>query len=397
MLREPNVRPLSTATLFNAAGNNVYGVALGFLAYEATGSPFVVGMVLGIRTFPMLFMGLISGAINDRMHRPTVLRAYALYYTALSFGFTTLLFLGDVQVAHMLIYMILVGLGFTFGPTARRAIYADSVPRSRVVEALAIDGTMFSLGHLTMPAIIGIVLATYGAGTAFAMQSIVYSIMTVLAFRVDTPKRATANSTLPFFTSIKEGLAYAKKQPGVLRMLAASALITLLGVDFVYILVPIVSLSVFDAGPAGIGVILAGGAGGGLLGPMAMLFLRAKLGSAGALSGGLLMMGFAMIGFAFAPVLVAAVVAFGIAGAAQPAMKAASDSYVQLAVPDEYRGRIGSLNQITRGLSSVAAVLAGTSAELWGVRIAILIAAGLVIVVAYWSFVAFRKYPVDGW
>ena len=49
VISEPNVKPLATATLFNAAGNNVYGVALGWLAYEATGSPLAVGAVLGLR------------------------------------------------------------------------------------------------------------------------------------------------------------------------------------------------------------------------------------------------------------------------------------------------------------------------------------------------------------
>ena len=56
VISEPNVKPLATATLFNAAGNNVYGVALGWLAYEATGSPLAVGAVLGLRPLTMLFV-----------------------------------------------------------------------------------------------------------------------------------------------------------------------------------------------------------------------------------------------------------------------------------------------------------------------------------------------------
>jgi hypothetical protein len=398
VLAELNVLPLSVATLFNAAGNNVYGVALGYLAYELTGFPLAVGAVLGARTLPLLFMGLISGGINDRMHRPTILRPYALYYTALSFGFTSLLYFGDVQVQHMVVYMFLVGLGFAFGPTARRAIYADSVPRSRVIEALAVDGTMFSIGHLTMPAIVGLVLTVFGASTAFAMQCGLYSIMTMLAFRVNTPRREVDTSTrLPFFKSIVEGLAYARGEPGVLRMLALSASITLVGTDFVYALVPVVSLEVFDAGPAGIGLILAGIAGGGLTGPFALLFLRSRFGTAGALSAALLVMGLAMIVFALAPVIGVAVGAFAVAGAAVPAMKAASDGYIQLAVANEFRGRIGSLNQITRGVSSLSAFLAGASAQFLGVQTAILLAAACVIVIALWSTTTFRKYPVDGW
>ena len=61
VLGEPNVKPLAAATFFNAAGNNIYTVALGWLAYEATGSPLVVGAVLGFRSLPLIFMAFILG------------------------------------------------------------------------------------------------------------------------------------------------------------------------------------------------------------------------------------------------------------------------------------------------------------------------------------------------
>jgi len=398
VLSEPNVLPLASATLFNAAGNNVYSVALGWLAYDMTKSPLAVGAVLGFRTLPMLFMGLLSGAVNDRMHRPTVLRLYALYYTALSFGFTTLLFFGDVRVAHMLVYMFLVGLGFAFGPAARRAIYADSVERSHVVDALAVDATLFGLGHLTMPAIVGLVLATYGAGTAFALQGILYTVMTILAFRVSTPRRAVAlGGHPPYLTSIKEGLSYAKGQPGVLRMLGLASFLTLLGTDFVTALVSVVSVEVFDAGAQGIGLILAGVAAGAMVGPMDLLALKDWLGTVGTLAGSVAVLGVAMIAFAAAPTLGLAIAAFVVIGAMLPIQKALTDGYIQLAVAEEFRGRVGSLIQMTRGVSSLSALLAGAMAQFLGVEIAIAIAGATVSAGALWSFRTFKRYGVDGW
>jgi MFS family permease len=398
ILSEPNVLPLASATLFNAAGNNVYSVALGWLAYDMTKSPLAVGAVLGFRTLPMLFMGLLSGAVNDRMHRPTVLRMYTLYYTTLSFGFTSLLFLGDVRVPHMLAYMFLVGLGFAFGPAARRAIYADSVPRSGVVDALAVDATLFGLGHLTMPAIVGLVLATYGAATAFALQGVLYSVMTILAFRVQTPRRAIAvGGHPPILTSIRGGLSYARHQPGVLRMLGLASFLTLLGADFVTALVAVISVENFGAGAQGVGLMLAGVAAGGMVGPMALLTLKDKLGTVGTLAGSVAVLGLGMVAFALAPTLGFAIAAFALIGAMLPVQKALTDGYIQLAVHDEYRGRVGSLIQMTRGVSSLSALLAGTMAQFLGVEIAIAIAGVTVAAGALWSFSTFRRYGVDGW
>ncbi len=396
VLSEPNVKPLATATLFNAAGNNVYGVALGWLAYEATGSPLAVGAVLGMRPLTMLCVGLIAGAVNDRFHRPWILRLYALWYTLLSFGFTSLLYLGNVGVGHMLGYMFLVGVGFTFGPTARRAIYADSVSRSRVVDALAVDRTTFELGHLIMPAIVGVIISTYGPEIAFTVQCGLYSTMTLLVFQVSTPRRVVdPASRPPFLQSIGEGLGYVRAQPGILRMLFATSALALFG--FAYPLVPVVSGELLDAGATGVGAILAGGAAGGLVGPVLLLALRGRVSSLTALVAGGMTMALGMAVFAFSPSLAVAVGAFAVMGATSPASKAVSDGYMQLAVDPAYRGRVGSLTQVTRGLEGLSAFLAGGIAQVVGVQGALVVAAVITGVIAVWLLVSFRRYGVEGW
>ena len=396
VISEPNVKPLATATLFNAAGNNVYGVALGWLAYEGTGSPLAVGAVLGMRPLTMLCVGLIAGAVNDRFHRPLILRLYALWYTLLSFGFTSLLYLGDVGLGHMLGYMFLVGVGFTFGPTARRAIYADSVSRSRIVDALALDGTMFELGHLTMPAIVGVIISTYGPEVAFTVQCGLYSMMTLLAFRVSMPRRAVdPASRPPFLRSIGEGLGYVRAQPGILRMLFATSMLSLFG--FAYPMVPVVSAEVLNAEATGVGAILAGGAAGGLVGPVLLIALRGRLRSLTALVAGGMMMSVGMAVFAFSPSLAVAVGAYAFMGATGPASKAVSDGYMQLAVDPAYRGRVGSLTQVLRGLTGLSALLAGGIAQVIGVQGALVFAAVIIGVTAIWLLLGFKQYGVEGW
>ena len=398
VLNDPNVKPMAAATLFNAAGNNIYTVALGWLAFEMTGSPLVVGAVLGFLSLPLVFMSFVSGAVNDRVHRPTVLRLYSLYYTLLSCGFTAILFLGQVTVAHMLGYMFLVGIGFSFGPTARRAIYADSVSRERLVDALAVDGTAFELGHLVMPAIIGIVLATFGAGYAFAIQLGLYTVMTILVFRVKTDRTETGpRRRTPFLASIVEGLSYAKSQPGVLRMLVLSTVISLIGADFVFILIPVMSGEVFGAGAAGVGVIMAGGAAGGLLGPIALLAGRKFLGSHSLLVGSIALMAIAMVAFALSPSLGIGVVLFGLVGVTQPVFRATSEGFLQLAISSKYRGRIASLNQISRGLRVLGGFVAGGVAQMIGVEAAIIVAGIIVLGVSILCWLAFRSIPVEGW
>ena len=399
ILSEPNVKPLASATLLNAAGNNVYVIVLSWLAYEITDSPLAVGFVVGLRFIPIMVMGVISGTVSDRMHRPTVLRLYALWYTGLSFAFTCLLYWGEVGLFHLLAYMFLLGLAFSFGPNARRAIYGDSVSKDRVVDALALDGAAFSLGHLAVPAVVAFVLAAYGATTAFAIQCVLYSAMTALAFTVKLPRRQRGEESRrsSFFKSVGEGIAYARSQTGIQRVLIISSLLALFGDNFLLALAPIVSRDVFDSGAAGVGVLVAGGAIGGIIGPAMLIAMRKPVGALGALVGSIGIKALGMVLFAFAPSLALGLVAFIILSAMSPAQKALLDGYIQLAVPSEYRGRIGSLNQMARGVAALAAFLAGVMVQFLGIWLAIL-AGGIVIAgIGGWALAGLRHHRIEGW
>ena len=150
-------------------------------------------------------------------------------------------------------------------------------------------------------------------------------------------------------------------------------------------------------GATGIGIILAGGAAGGLAGPFFLLLLRGRLSSLTALALAALGTSAGMVAFAFSPSLVFAVFGFALIGASEPVRKAVSDGYMQLAVTPEFRGRVGSLSQITRGLDSLSALLAGALAEVLGVEIALVIGAGVVGLVAIWLLATFKQYGVEGW
>ena len=398
ILNEPNVKPLALATLLNAAGNNIYVIVLSWLAYEISGSPLAVGFVVGLRFIPIMFMGLISGAVNDRMHRPTVLRLYALWYAGLSFGFTCLLYWSNVGLIHILAYMFLLGLAFTFGPNARRAIYADSVDRSRLVNALALDGAAFEIGHLAMPLFVAIVLATYGAATAFAIQCVLYSAMTVLAFRVRLPRRQVEGSRrLPFVKSAIAGISYVRAHTGIRRVLTISALLAIFGDNFMLTLTPILSQEIYASGAAGVGLMIAGGSVGGLIGPVLLVVTKKPLGALTTLALSIVVKALGVLLLAYAPSLEIGVVAYAILSAMSPAQKALLDGYVQLVVPADYRGRVGSLNQMARGLAALAALLAGLMVYLLGIWLAIVIASFVIAAIAFWSLVGLRNHQIDEW
>ena len=176
-------------------------------------------------------------------------------------------------------------------------------------------------------------------------------------------------------------------------MLFATSTLALFG--FAYSLVPVVSVEVLNAGATGIGAILAGGAAGGLVGPVLLLALRGRVSSLTALVVGAMTMSVGMVAFAFSPSLAVAVAAFAVIGATGPVGKAVSDGYMQLAVDSAYRGRVGSLTQVSRGFEGLSAFLAGGIAQVVGVESALVFAAVITGTIAIWLLLSFKRYGVD--
>ncbi len=109
-----------------------------------------------------------------------------------------------------------------------------------------------------------------------------------------------------------------------------------------------------------------------------LVVMRRPAGALGTLVSSIAIKALGMVLFAFSPSLAIGLVAFVILSATSPAQKALLDGYIQLAVPSEYRGRIGSLNQMARGVAALAAFLAGVMVHFLGIWLAI-VAARVVI------------------
>ena len=161
-LRNPTIARLVSATLLNSAGNIVYNVGVAWLAYQLTSSSLVVGSLNGVRTLPVLLLGPFVGLLLDRFHRPTVVKVNAAYTALLAVAFLALVTAGEVQVWHLYAYMLLVGVGFAVGVPARRSVYADTVDRSLLLNALSLDLLAFEVVRIGAPALAGLTIATLG-------------------------------------------------------------------------------------------------------------------------------------------------------------------------------------------------------------------------------------------
>ncbi len=239
---------------------NIVRWALSFLgAYatnQLTGSPRLVQLTGSFMWGPLLFAGLIGGAVSDRFDRRRTVLLQLGVMIPLTALIGVLALRDDLRVWMIYLFMVAVGVGWVVDMTVRRAMIHDLVGDGHINGAMALEMLSSAAGMAIGALIGGTVIQVLGVGQAYLV--VVGGLVVALAVmaRVPSTTRAlTAERPPPFFASVAEGI----------RMLPTNlALVSILGitvlVDFFHFsFVPIVQVigKRVDASPSAIGVISA--------------------------------------------------------------------------------------------------------------------------------------------
>src|SRR5215510_6293152 len=175
VFREPSYRRLWASGLCLSVARWMDLVTLGWLSFELTGSPFMVGLAAFARAAPMMLIGPFAGIVADRVQRGRVL---VVSQTA---GVVTALLLAVVFASGHGGYWPLVALEVIFGlvwaldfPARRTALYAV-LGASRVAQAVSLETVSMQIAKMLGPLVAGICLARLGPAAAYLIMAGVYA------------------------------------------------------------------------------------------------------------------------------------------------------------------------------------------------------------------------------
>ncbi len=391
-LADANVRLLVIRTLLFSTGNAVHTVSIGWLAWQTTGSAVLTGVAVGIRSFPLLIVSPLVGVLIDRMDRSRVLLMNSVYMAALGIGFTTLAFMVDLQIWHLVGFMLLSGFGWAVNRPTRRAIYADAVPAETLLNALAVDATAFAVARVAAPAAVGIIIVALGVNAAFVAQAVLYTSAALLTFRIRIVSHdTTAAKRSSFFANLREGFAYAFGHQVILALLLLAFIGELIGGGLIHGLVAVFADEALDGGADAVGWLLTAAAVGGVLGPT-------LLSAAGRIEHQALVLvlsnvvtGLAIGALFWVGWLPVAMLVFAVLHMSGVVSRVLSDTLTLVVAGTEYRGRIAAIGTMVAGIGVVSGFLAGTMAEAFGVSMTMLLAGITVAVSTIVIGISFRS------
>jgi predicted MFS family arabinose efflux permease len=322
-----------------AAG--IQGTATAWLALEAGGGGFGVGLVLAARMLPNLLFGLAAGTLADRANRNRLLVVVALAGVPVMLALSWLAAAGNVAIWQLVPLSFATGCLFVFDVPARQALVMDTVPREVAPNAMALNAMASRLCTALGALAAGALIANVSVASCYLAVALAYALAAGLMVLVRPSRSATgriASQRLPFGRALREAARMVYDVAAVRTLILAGIACEVFGFSF-QTATPVFARDVLTAGPEGLGTLNAATAIGGTLSVLTLSLLPGRVRREPVLGLVFLFYGVSLVVLAQSQSLAVAAAALLVTGACAAAFDLLQQTLIQLAVPEEQRGR----------------------------------------------------------
>jgi predicted MFS family arabinose efflux permease len=363
-------------------------VAEGWLIYDLTGSTFWLGMVGLLGLLPVLPVSLLGGLLIDRMPRRKLILVTQVGLMAQALIFGLLAYSGQLVLWHIIVLYFVFGALLAIDHPARRAFLVELVPAEDLANAVALNATVFNMSSLIGYALAGFLLAGLGAGVTMLFNAATYlaPITTLLLIRVrdvgaDVPVASGEKSRgekKGMQGALLEGARELLRKPELLAIIMLMAVVGGLAYP-IFGLMAAFAQEVMQVDAVGLGVLLAAGALGSVIGT----FVVAHVGNhqrGRTLAVVALILPLTVALFTVVRTLWLSCLILILIGIALLIVQSLTITLVQLHIADRVRGRVMSIYSLLHaGSDTMGNVAVGAVAVWLGLPLALAMGAGLAL------------------
>ena len=399
--RHPSFRLFFLGQSFSLPGTWMQRLAIAWLAYQLTGSAFLLGLLEFAYQIPALICGPAAGVAADRWGRRSLLLWTQGLSMLLAGVLAVLAAMGLVSVWHLGLFTLLQGGLTAFDQTARRSLLFDIVDEDKedLTSAIGLNSTLQMAARALGPAAGGLLVAAFGGAICFLVNSVSYVpiIVALAMMRIRPPKSPMTEALSP--DALWSGLRYTLSVGVIKHALLLLAIGGLFGIPYM-VLLPIFSQEILGGGPQVFGFLTAASGAGSLVGAV---YVAGHTG-AGRLQWlvavGVALLGMGLVGLAVAQALWPAMMFSGLAGFGMMLLITSTNTIVQTSAEDENRGRVvswyttafnGSLPVGSLGAGALAGALGTATTLLIGGAVCLIGAAAACFRLAQPSAVSQRR------
>jgi MFS family permease len=325
---------------FSRFSSQVAAVAIGWQIYDLTGSAFDLGMVGLVQFLPTALLVFVAGHAADRYERRRVVQICQLVETLTALVLAWGAYAGWLTVTQIFIATAVLGTVGAFESPAVAALLPLIVPAGALQRATALSSGAAQIATITGPALGGFAYAI-SPGVPYSLMVLFWLSGAILTGAIRLAQIAVVrDAATP--ADLFAGVRFVRNNAAILGTISLDLFAVLLGGATA--LLPIYAHDILQTGPLGLGVLRAAPAVGALLmtAVLARHSINRRVGMR--MFQAVIVFGVATVVFAISRWMWLSVLALAILGAADVVSVVIRFSLVQLATPDEMRGRVGAVN-----------------------------------------------------
>lgn len=359
--------------------------AVSWVVFDLTRSESMLGVIDMAGTMPGLLVGLFAGVMADRVAPRSMILGMQAGQMVLAFLLALLVGSGSVQIWLLALLLALTRVCVTFEMPSRQVFLYELVGRSALMNAIALNSGLFNASRVIGPALAGLCLAKYGRTAPFVLNGISYfaaiaALLSIRAGRQVEGLRAAGSAGL------MGGFAYLRRDGHVRGLFLLMAFFGIAGMGYAA-LIPAYARVVVRTGELGYSLLVSCGGLGATVGALTMASLGGLARKEMLVPAGLAIFGVSLEASGVVPAALggraalpmAAVCLFG-AGFGAILVFAALQTLIQIAAPDDLRGRIMGIWMIAySGSVPLGSLWAGLVANRHGVPMVMEVSAALCI------------------
>jgi MFS family permease len=381
-LRYRNFQLFFGGQLISLIGTWMQTIAQSWLVYRMTGSAALLGAVGFSSQIPVFLLAPAGGIAADRYSRRNIVVATQTSAMVLAFVLAGLTLSGRVRIWHIFALSALLGVVNSFDIPARQAFIVEMVGRRDLMNAIALNSSMFNASRVIGPAVAGILVATIGEGWCFFANAVSFIAVIIGLLLMNVERKAPAGPRASPVENLKEGFRFVLDNHPVRAILLLLGVVSVTGMPYT-VLMPVFADRVLHGGARALGLLSAVTGVGAISGALLLASRTDVKGLGRWVARSALGFGASLLAFSCSRNLWLSAILLVPVGFSMMLEMGASNTLLQTMAPDRLRGRVMAVySMMFMGMAPIGSLLAGAAASRFGAPLTVGVAGAVCMVAA---------------
>jgi MFS family permease len=382
-LKNRSLRLYFAGQIVSMVGTWMQQMALSWLIYRLSNSPFMLGLVGFASQAPSLLLTPFAGIVADRTNRHRMILITQTLSMVQAGLLAALVFMGEPQLWQLVVLCAVLGIITAFDLPARQTFLVDMLENNeQLASAIGINSSINTLTRLIGPFVAGLFVAWAGEGLCFTVNALSYIAVIAALLFVKSKQPPITPAKHNALAQLKEGFQYTFGFAPIRELVLLIAAIGLVAMPFV-VLLPAFAKDVFHGNASTLGFLTGASGAGSLVGALFLASRQETEQLGKRIIVGCALFGFGLIAFGLSTSFMVSLAVVTVIGFGSMIVMAGSNTLLQTIVDPDKRGRVMSFFLMAfMGLAPFGSMAAGSLATVIGVGATVVIAGVCTVILA---------------